>query len=105
MSTADGFQVPVIPFVEEAGKAGTAPPATNKEISNNKPNLNVFVPSLHVYTYKDGNVRINLPETDDKKYSIKFFDEANSFVFEIKEIKQTSIMQAGSGLNCMKTAN
>ena len=77
---------------EKLDLAGTAPPATNKEISNNKPNLNVFVPSLHVYTYKDGNVRINLPETDDKKYSIKFFDEANSFVFEIKEIKQTPVL-------------
>ena len=45
----------------------------------------VFVPSLHVYTYKDGNVRINLPDNDEKKYSIKFFEEDNSFVFEIKE--------------------
>lgn len=70
----------------------TAPSAGNREITNNKPNLNVFVPSLHVYTYKDGNVRINLPETDDKKYGIKFFEEDNSFVFEIKNIKQTPVL-------------
>ncbi|MES1221755.1 MAG: hypothetical protein ABUT20_40030 [Bacteroidota bacterium] len=70
----------------------TQPAVTNKEINNNKPNLNVFVPSLHVYTYKDGNVRINLPENDDKKYNIKFFDENNSFVFEIKEVKQTPVL-------------
>jgi hypothetical protein len=68
------------------------PAVTNHEISNNKPNLNVFVPSMHVYTYKDGNVRINLPETDDKKYSIKFFEEDNSFVFEIKDVKQTPVL-------------
>jgi len=65
---------------------------STREINNNKPNLNVFVPSLHVYTYKDGNVRITLPENDDRKYSIKFFEEDNSFVFEIKEIKQTPVL-------------
>ena len=63
-----------------------------REISNNKSNPNVFVPSLHVYTYKDGNVRITLPENEDRKYSIKFFEEDNSFVFEIKEIKQTPVL-------------
>ncbi|MBS1576845.1 MAG: hypothetical protein JST09_16225 [Bacteroidetes bacterium] len=76
---------------EKLDFGGTTPAITNKEI-NNKPNPNVFVPSLHVYTYKDGNVRINLPETDEKKYSIKFFDETDSFVFEIKEIKQTPVL-------------
>jgi hypothetical protein len=70
----------------------TQPIVTNREISNKKTNLNVFVPSMHVYTYKDGNVRINLPETDDKKYSIKFFEEDNSFVFEIKDVKQTPVL-------------
>lgn len=77
---------------EKLDFGGTTPAITNKEINSNKPNPNIFVPSLHVYTYKDGNVRINLPETDEKKYSIKFFDEANSFVFEIKEIKQTPVL-------------
>jgi len=65
---------------------------SSREINNSKPNLNVFVPSLHVYTYKDGNVRITLPENEDRKYSIKFFEEDNSFVFEIKEIKQTPVL-------------
>jgi hypothetical protein len=69
-----------------------SPTVTNRDINNKKPNLNMFVPSLHVYTYKDGNVRINLPENDEKKYSIKFFEEDNSFVFEIKEIKQTPVL-------------
>jgi hypothetical protein len=64
----------------------------NREINSNKPALNVDVQSLHVYTYKDGNVRINLPDDNGKKYSIKFFDNDNSFVFEIKEIKQTPVL-------------
>jgi hypothetical protein len=68
------------------------PAVTNREINGNKPNLNVAVQSMHVYTYKDGNVRINLPDDPDKKYSIKFFDQDNSIVFEIKEIKQTPVL-------------
>jgi len=69
-----------------------SPAVANRDINNKKPTLNVFVPSMHVYTYKDGNVRINLPENEEKKYSIKFFEENNSLVFEIKEIRQTPVL-------------
>ena len=55
---------------------------------NNKPRPDVFIPSIHVYTHKDGYVRINLPEDEDKKYSIKFFEEDGTFLFEMKEIKE-----------------
>ena len=54
-----------------------------------KPQSNSFIPSLHVYTYKDGYVRINLPDDEkSKKYSIKFFEEDGAFLFELKEIKE-----------------
>lgn len=60
------------------------------------PNMNIntaikpdiFIASIHVYTYKDGNVRINLPDDEDKKYSLKFFEEDGSFLFELKDIKE-----------------
>jgi len=52
-----------------------------------KPKPTGFVPSKYVYTYKDGYVRINLPE-NDKKYSIKFFDNDETFLFELKDIKE-----------------
>jgi hypothetical protein len=55
---------------------------------NNKAKPNVFTPSVHVYTHKDGYVRINLPDDEDKKYSIKFFEEDERFLFEIKDIKE-----------------
>lgn len=55
---------------------------------NGKPKPEVFTPSLHVYTYKDGYVRINLPEDKEKKYSIKFFEDDYTFLFELKDIKQ-----------------
>jgi hypothetical protein len=46
-----------------------------------------WAPSPFVYTYKDGYVRISLPE-NDKKYGIKFFDAENVFLFELKEIPE-----------------
>lgn len=55
----------------------------------NKPKPNAFTPSLHVYTFRDGNVRIIMPENEKpKKYSIKFFDDEGTFLFELKDIKE-----------------
>jgi hypothetical protein len=61
-----------------------------------------FVPSFFVYTNRDGYVFINLPDADKKKYHIKFYEEDNSFLFEIKSIKEpaltldkTNFMHAG----------
>ncbi len=50
----------------------------------------VFTPSMHVFTYRDGSVRVNLPDEEDKKYSIKFFDEDDSPLFELKDITERS---------------
>ena len=61
---------------------------TIKPIVPKKPD---FVPSFYVYTNKDGYVYINLPDADRKKYHIKFFEEDNSFLFEIKSIKETGL--------------
>ena len=50
---------------------------------------NGFVPSLYVFTNRDGYVRINLPDNEKpKKYAIKFFEEDNSFLFELKDVKE-----------------
>ena len=57
---------------------------------NNKNGINVFTPSLHVYTYNDGYVRINLPDDENKKYSIKFYEDNGDFLFELKDIKKRS---------------
>jgi len=50
-----------------------------------------FVPSFYVYTNKDGYVFINLPDADQKKYSIKFFEESSNFLFELKPVKETAL--------------
>jgi hypothetical protein len=54
-----------------------------------KPQTKAFTPSLHVYTNRDGYVRINLPDDEKtEKFSIKFFEEDGTFLFELKEIKE-----------------
>jgi hypothetical protein len=50
-----------------------------------------FVPSFYVYTNNAGDVFINLPDADKKAYSLKFFDEGNTFLFDIKGIKETGL--------------
>lgn len=54
-----------------------------------KPKVPAFTPSLYVFTNRDGYVRVNLPDDEkSKKYAIKFFEEDNSFLFELKDIKE-----------------
>jgi hypothetical protein len=68
-----------IPGTDSVSMQGPNPTLKEKE------KMNVFMASKYVYTMEDGYVRINLPE-GTKKYSIKFFDEKDVQVFEIKEI-------------------
>lgn len=55
------------------------------------PNLGSFVPSFYVYTSPDGYVRINLPNADQRKFRIKFYEEDDTFLFEIANIKETAL--------------
>lgn len=59
-------------------------------INNNRPKpAEAWTPSKYVYTLKDGNIRITLPE-DDKKYSLKFFTLRDELLFELKDVKEKS---------------
>lgn len=51
--------------------------------------IEVFKASRYVYTEKDGNIKVNLPEADSKKYNVKFFEENGTSLFEIKHIKDS----------------
>lgn len=70
---------------------------------NVKNRPNGFSPSIYVFTTKDGNVKISLPDDEKpKKYSIKFFDADQQLLFELKEVKaktfrldKTSFYHAG----------
>ena len=52
----------------------------------------VYKVSSFVFTGKEGNVTISVPDADKKKYSIKFFETDGSEVFELKEIKQSLLI-------------
>ena len=54
--------------------------------NSNKPVT--FIPSLYVFTLKDGFLHVRLPGAPAKKYTLKFYDEDENFLFELKDIKQ-----------------
>ncbi len=59
------------------------------DISENyRPVQTWFIPSREVYAGKDYNVIISLPDANKKKYSLKFFEEDGTFLFEIKKIDE-----------------
>ena len=62
--------------------------AVTKPVKPRKPD---FIPSFYIYTNKDGYVYINLPDADRKKYQVKFFEEDDSFLFEINNIRETGL--------------
>ena len=53
---------------------------TSKEIP-------VTYPSRRIYTARDNNVVVSLPNADTKKYSVKFFDEETRPLFELNKLK------------------
>ncbi|MEP7231739.1 MAG: hypothetical protein ABI691_15865 [Ginsengibacter sp.] len=52
------------------------------------PVQNYFVPSREIYTGLDNNIVMSLPDADKKKYSVKFFEDDGTFLFEIKKIAE-----------------
>ena len=61
-------------------------------IKPTRPAQTYFVPSKLVYTGKENNVIISLPDADKKKYSIKFFESDGTPLFEIKKITEPYLM-------------
>lgn len=47
-----------------------------------------FVPSTRVYTGIDNNIIISLPDAEKKKYTLKFFEESGTPLFEINKITE-----------------
>lgn len=58
----------------------------------NKTKPEVQLPMYRIITNKDGAVRIMLADFQNKKYSIKFFEDDDTFLFELKNIKESALM-------------
>jgi hypothetical protein len=52
----------------------------------------VFKPSKYVFTERDGNIAINVPNVVIHRYAIKFFEDDNTPLFEVAEVKETSLL-------------
>lgn len=49
----------------------------------------VYKPSKYIYTEKDGNVAIVLPDAPQKKYLVKFYEDNMDFLFEVRKVKES----------------
>jgi len=81
------LRITPVPVVIKLGsfQIGDSAAVPNAVTVKNRPTA--FEPSLYVYTNKDGYVKVSLPEEGNKKYMIRFFEEDNSLIFELKDIK------------------
>ena len=82
MDTARATRSSVIEKTKDSGST------TLKPIIPKKPD---FIPSFYIYTNKDGYVFINLPDATVRRYHVKFFEEDDNFLFEIRSIKETAL--------------
>jgi len=82
----------VDPFSIEVNRPEKSMDSTLKTNGDAKNKPNIFVPSLYVYTSRDGNIHLNLPNADTKKYSVKFYDENDNFLFEVNSLKDQSLI-------------
>ena len=47
-----------------------------------------FVPSKYIYTNKDNNLILNLPDADKVNFFLRFYDDKEKLVFVIKKVKE-----------------
>lgn len=52
----------------------------------------VTYPSRRIYTTRDNNIMINLPNFDTRRYAVKFFDENEKQLFEINRVKENFLI-------------
>ena len=68
---------------------------STKEINGglkDKNKVEVLTTTYRISPNRDGNVRIRLKDFDRKKYSVKFFEDDDTFLFELKEINEATLI-------------
>jgi hypothetical protein len=50
-----------------------------------------YIPSVFVFTNREGLVTIRLPDAERKRYHIKFFEDNGSFLFELKSLRSNPV--------------
>jgi hypothetical protein len=51
-----------------------------------------FKPSQYIYVSRDGYINVSLPAINERKYSLKFFEEDGTSLFEIHNVKESPLV-------------
>ena len=62
--------------------------AKDSSVGSSSTKPGITYPSSRIYTAKDNNIIIHLEDATSKKYSVKFFDETENFLFELTKLKE-----------------
>ncbi|CAN5881472.1 hypothetical protein BH11BAC4_BH11BAC4_11220 [soil metagenome] len=82
--TLPGVKVKVDPLEDPNLRV---PPRRDSIIVKNIPEIIIY-PSLRIFGSKDNNIVIHLPDAAIKKYTVKFYDEDDVFLFELSKLKE-----------------
>lgn len=52
----------------------------------------IYKPSQYVFTDRDGNIVISIPDAARKHYMVKFFEDDKSVLFDIKQVKESVLI-------------
>ncbi len=81
--------VPSFPWQASSLKDSASKAAAKKDTLVAKVNPEVITyPSQRLYTGKENNLIIHLKDAATKRYSVKFYDDNNNFLFELTKLKE-----------------
>lgn len=75
------------PLYDPRQKTIKIQPKTQLPVINNNAEI-ITYPSRRIYTAKDNNIVIYLPEAETKKYTVKFFNETYMPLFDLNKITE-----------------
>lgn len=84
------------PSPDTASIASTVVNVKKEENANqfaiDNPKIELFVPSKHVYTGNNNNVIITIPNVRKHHFSIKFYEDDGTLLFEIDRVRQSFLI-------------
>lgn len=83
-----GFQ-----FIKDEPLPAVIAPRTKDSVKTTpKPQKYVWVPSAYVYTNKEGNIVMSLPEAEKKQFRVQFYQPDGKPFFEISRVTESMIL-------------
>ena len=78
------FPWQVSPLTDSIAKT---PAKKDPVFAKNDPEVIIY-PSLRIYTGRENNLVIHLKDASTKKYTVKFFDENDNYLFELTKLRE-----------------